>query len=354
MSIHRKAEDATRWYKQNRLSYELLANKVEVITRELLRLNKLNFHSVTSRAKTVKSYRKKASKEKYKEPRKEITDMAGIRVITYTDSDANKVAEIVKEASKFEIFPELSVDKSQELGVDRVGYRGIHYVANLGEQRLKLPENSIFRDYVFEIQIRSILQHAWAEFEHDRNYKFAGILPDEIRRRLSIAAANLESVDREFNNISREIDSYILEVGEKAKKGELSIPIDSTSLATYLKEKFRVLIEQGIASPDFAGMDSVIVDELRTMGIDNLAKLDRIVPADFVEILAPYVRDSAEQGTNFAGIVRDILIIHDARVYFEKAWKNKWMAMDRGTASLYGRYGVDVGKYTHEYGIDVY
>jgi putative GTP pyrophosphokinase len=133
VSIHKKAEDATQWYKQNRLSYELLANKVEVITNELLRLNKFNFHSVTSRAKTVKSYRKKASKEKYKEPRKEITDMAGVRVITYTDSDANKVAEIIKEASKFEISPELSVDKSQELGVDRVGYRGIHYVANLGE-----------------------------------------------------------------------------------------------------------------------------------------------------------------------------------------------------------------------------
>jgi putative GTP pyrophosphokinase len=179
-------------------------------------------------------------------------------------------------------------------------------------------------------------------------------LPDDIRRRLSIAAANLESVDREFNNISREIDSYILEVGEKAKKGELSISIDSTSLTTYLKEKFRVLIEQGFVSPDFAGGDSVIVDELRIMGIDNLAKLDRIVPADYVEILASYVRDSPEEGTNFIGIVRDILIIHDARGYFEKAWNNRWKGLHQGAASLFRRYGVDVDRYAHEYGIDMF
>jgi ppGpp synthetase/RelA/SpoT-type nucleotidyltranferase len=332
----------------------MLAFKVEVIVRELLKLNKINFHSVTSRAKTVKSYRRKASKEKYKDPQTEITDMAGIRVITYTDSDAKKAAEIIKEPSKLEIYPELSIDKSEELGVDRVGYRGIHYVANLGKQRLMLPENSILWNHVFEIQIRSILQHAWAEFEHDRNYKFAGVLPNEIRRRFSIAAANLESVDREFNDISQEIDGYILEVGEKTKKGDLTIPIDSTSLATYLKQKFRVLIKQGIVEPSFKGIDSVIIDELQIMGIYDLAKLDTIIPTDYVKKLAKYNTYSVERGTNFLGIVRDILIICDARTYFEKAWRNMWDGIDRSAAILYRSYDVEIDKYARKYGLDLF
>jgi len=92
-------------------------------------------------------------------------DMAGIRVITYLDSDARKAAEIIKQL--FEIVPGQSVDKAQELGTDRGGYRSIYVVGRLGQDRLALPENKKFENFCFEIQIRTILQHAWAEFEHD-------------------------------------------------------------------------------------------------------------------------------------------------------------------------------------------
>ncbi len=273
--------------------------------------------------------------------------MAGIRVITYTDADARKVSKIIKRA--FEIRPEYSIDKSEELGIDRVGYRGIHYIANLGKDRLGLPENRLFKEYVFEIQVRSILQHAWAEFEHDRNYKFAGVLPKDLGRRLSLIAANLETIDREFDRLSRDIDKYAMGVLKKAKFGDLYIPINSTSLRTYTDRRFKSLIEKGVEP--YGPYADVVIKELSLMGIETLDKLENIIPEDYIEkrlrVRARWFDES------FVGEIRNILLIHDAERYFAKAWRGAWHGLDRDTIELAMSYGVDLWKYVEQYQLDV-
>jgi len=345
--IHNKAKKAAEWYTKNRIYYIALAKKVETIVRELLEFNKINYHSVSCRAKSVESYRKKASKEKYKVPQSEIMDIAGVRVITYTNYDAKKVSEIIQEA--FEIYPEYSVDKAEELGIDRVGYRGIHYIANLGKDRLKLPENQIFKGFVFEIQIRSILQHAWAEFEHDRNYKFAGILPKELGRRLSLLAANLESTDGEFDRLSKDIDKYAGDVLRKAKLGDLSTIINSTSLRAYANKKFKPLLKLGVEP--YSPYDDEIIEELSLMEINTLEELESITPGDFVKRESNYF-PSWIIGS-IVGVIRNILMIHDADSYFKKAWRRRWQGLDRDAISLAESYGVGLLKYAKQYNLDV-
>ncbi len=63
-------------------------------------------------------------------------------------------------------------------------------VAEIKDDRIILPEYQKFKDKKFEIQIRTILQHAWAEIEHDRDYKFTGELPINIKRRFRILAGH--------------------------------------------------------------------------------------------------------------------------------------------------------------------
>ena len=184
MAMRPEIQEAMNGYSKKRPLYIALAKRVASIIREILEVEKINFHSIVYRAKTLESYKEKALKQVYKKSLSEIKDLAGIRIITYTDSDAKKVFEILKKT--FTIHPEDIIDKTQELGTDKVGYRSLHCVGSLGKDRAKLPENKIFKDMCFEIQVRTILQHAWAEFEHDRNYKFAGVLPNEIKRRLAI------------------------------------------------------------------------------------------------------------------------------------------------------------------------
>lgn len=181
-----KTREAIEWYSQMRPIYQALASKIESILRDVVDAASINYYTISSRAKTIDSYERKASQDGYKDPRIEIMDNAGVRVITYTQSDAMRVANLVRDV--FDILPQHSLDKAEELGVDRVGYRSIHFVATLGKERQRLPENKVFADMRFEIQVRTILQHAWAEFEHDRNYKFAGVLPAQVKRRVSVLA----------------------------------------------------------------------------------------------------------------------------------------------------------------------
>ena len=349
-----KVKEAVEWYIQNKAIYEALCKRVEPIIKEVLELDKINYHSVTSRAKSIESYKLKASKPKYRDPCSEIMDMTGLRVITYTDSDAKRVFEVIKSA--FELYPTLSSDKTEELGVDKVGYRSLDCIATLGKERLKLPENRLFRNLRFEIQIRTILQHAWAEFEHDRNYKFKGLLPKDLRRRLSLVAGNLESIDREFDNLSKEIDVYSNEVGQRTDKGDLGIPIDSVSLTAFLNEKFRDLVNEGIIDPDLAWGEETI-EELSVMGIDSLKKLDDVIPKDFAEkarsSFLAFLQRKGRQ-SNFSSTVIDILIIYDANLYFQKAWKDRWQGMNRETVELICSYGIDFEKYRSKYNIDVY
>jgi putative GTP pyrophosphokinase len=349
-----KEIEACQWFKKRRPVYKALAKKVETIVRENLRINNIDFHSVGSRTKTTSSYLKKAKREKYIDPKSEIMDMTGVRVITYTDSEARKAAEVVKKC--FKIFPEYSVDKSEELGTDKLGYRGIHYIADLGEERLQLPENSIFVGYVFEIQVRSILQHAWAEFEHDRNYKFSGVLPRQIKRRLNIAAGNLESIDMEFDRLSKEIDEYKKEVEDRTLKGDLTIPIDTTSLIAYASEKFKNLITKGILELKINSSYS-LMKQLNLMGIISLDELDRIIPSDFAERAESYYKPLVKrmgEGTSIDGILTDILILYDAKSYFEKAWNNSWRGIEHESVGLISSYKIDFSKFIEKYDLDEY
>jgi ppGpp synthetase/RelA/SpoT-type nucleotidyltranferase len=104
-----------------------------------------------------------------------------------------------------------SVDKRTLLDPDRFGYQSLHYVAALSVARTGLAEYGRFTGLRVEIQIRSTLQHAWAEIEHDLGYKSAAGVPRDIRRRFSRIAGLLELADEEFSVIRRDLDAYTSE-----------------------------------------------------------------------------------------------------------------------------------------------
>ncbi|TMR94372.1 GTP pyrophosphokinase [Nonomuraea basaltis] len=100
------------------------------------------------------------------------------------------------------------MDKRKALDPDRFGYLSLHYVASLDTRRAELAEYKRFANNGFEIQIRSILQHAWAEIEHDLGYKSRLGVPSTTRRRFSRLAGLLELADAEFVSIRDELRLY--------------------------------------------------------------------------------------------------------------------------------------------------
>jgi len=348
METNLKLREAVEWYINTRPLYEMLAKKVELILREILDANKINYYSISSRAKAVERYKEKASKEKYSNPRDEIMDMAGIRVITYTDSDAKNVFKLIQDS--LEIFPEHTIDKTDELGTDRVGYRSIHCIGALGKERLTLPENRMFKGMCFEVQVRTILQHAWAEFEHERNYKFSGVLPKDLRRRLSIVAGNLELIDKEFDEISKAIDTYVVEVGEKTKIGDLSIPINSKSLGAYATKRFEPLLQLGV-KPRLDLLDKDLIEDLSTQKLHTLQDLENIIPKGFIEKSSRSIHGDS----TLRGVIFDLMIINNADKICE-VYKERGIAgfiLDEKALQLYKEYGVDLRRIALKHNISI-
>lgn len=339
-----KIEEAVEWYTNNLSLYNQLASKVESDVKDILRQENINFHSVTSRAKDVSEYKEKALRKKYKDPKTEIKDMAGVRIITYLDSDAKKIEEVIR--SSFVILPEHSIDKTEELGVDRVGYRSIHCVGTFAADKYQLDEYRKFSGLCFEIQIRTILQHAWAEFEHDRNYKFKGVLPRELKRRLAIIAGNLELMDWTFEQLATSINDYVNDIHKKTDEGDLSLRITSASLNVYLRSKFDELVKHGL-QPILLS-DAQVINELSLMGISTLKQLDDIIPLGFKEKAIEF--NCIETYTN---VLREIMMIYNAGMYFEKAWNKSWFDLTSESIDLLKYYQVPIEEYIRRYGLDI-
>ena len=131
---------------------------------------------------------------------REITDQIGVRVITYVHSDVQAVADLLDDQVVVHDDRDMGRETASE---GRFGYASRHLLIGLDAAREDQPAHELLRGRLAQVQIRTVLQHAWAEFEHDIRYK--GTIPDEhvpdFDRRFTLAAGLLELADREFSTI---------------------------------------------------------------------------------------------------------------------------------------------------------
>jgi len=203
----------------------------------------IKVHSIDYRAKAPESFAEKAgtqseenpNRPKYEKPLEDITDLAGVRVITYFLSTEDRVDPIIE--AEFEIVER--TDKSELLEQEeRLGYHSIHYLVKLRPNRYALPEYARFSGLFAEVQVRTILQHAWAEIEHDIQYKAVSTLPKEIRRRFMTLAGMLEIADREFQALENEDTRLREEARQSVAAGRLAeVEITPDALKSYLDKK---------------------------------------------------------------------------------------------------------------------
>jgi ppGpp synthetase/RelA/SpoT-type nucleotidyltranferase len=198
------AETAAKQFQECRHTYERFAETLKLLLATCLA--KLPIHVIEGRAKSTASFLKKSAKSersnpalpRYSEPLLQITDLAGVRIITYFPDAIGLVEEVIKK----ELVIIERTDKSKSFEASgKLGYQSVHYLIKLGDERLHLPEYAPFAGLVAEVQVRTILQHAWAEMEHDIQYKSEDQIPTEIRRRFASLAGLIEIADREFQAI---------------------------------------------------------------------------------------------------------------------------------------------------------
>ena len=205
---------------------EQLAEQVSSMLLKALREQNIQLNTFERRVKTEDSLTGKLEKKgnKYRTIY-DITDLVGIRAVTYYTDDVDKVAAIAKQI--FDIDWKNSVDKRKHQ-LDSFGYLSLHYICYLKEGPL--------RDIPFEIQMRTALQHVWSAIEHDIGYKGAVKLPPEFVRQFSRLAGMLEMADDEFSRLRTAMSEYRRQVHSLVKSGQFS----EVSLST---ESFRQFLE---------------------------------------------------------------------------------------------------------------
>jgi putative GTP pyrophosphokinase len=214
---------------------EIIKEALEVLLQE----NKIQPQYISYRIKTFESFWDKIRRKGYESPFVQTTDLCGLRIVTFFEKDVDEIASIIQK--EFMVHETVHTKDTQE--VDRFGYRDDKYIVSVMEDWLRSP---IYRGLELhnlkaEIQVRSILTHAWAELSHKLVYKKTEGLPDDIVREISRASALLEELDKKFDNLRLRKESYQIEILQKARTTPeywKSLPLNADTLQAFLNQFF--------------------------------------------------------------------------------------------------------------------
>lgn len=163
----------------------------------------LRIDRITARAKSVASFVKKATETvdgepRYDDPLEDIQDQVGARIITFYKADIDAIeAEVKRWFRTIEI-------KSKFQGSEwEFGYFGRHMIL-LTPMELLAPTDDGWQPKVFELQIKTLFQHAWSECNHDLGYKPESPLTSEEKRLLALSSAQAWGADYILGELFRQ------------------------------------------------------------------------------------------------------------------------------------------------------
>jgi len=245
MKLDMHCEMILEEYREKLPVFKKLKTAVMDLVRHCLSENNIIVAGVESRVKTEKSLTGKLELKGYKyRTLSDITDIVGIRIVTFFSDDVDIISALAEQM--FEIDWENSVDKRKMLEIDRFGYMSLHYICRVPKTKYNDPAMPELNDIRFELQMRSTLQHVWANMYHDMGYKSDVEIPTEYQRNMSRLAGMLELADEQFSHIRKEINAYRRNVQSLVATGNFDeVPLNGDTYRSFLALKpFKRLSEK--------------------------------------------------------------------------------------------------------------
>ncbi len=208
----------------------------------------------------------------------DITDILGCRIVCFLSDEIDKIGEKVEEI--FEIDRENSADKRALIKEDSFGYLSLHYICSL-------PFGKGYPDEIcgkkFEIQIRTILQHAWSVIHHDIGYKSDFGVPRNISRQFARLAGLLELADDEFVRSRDAMVAYTEDIRHRIVTDDADdVVINMISLREYVmhNRNMQSLIAEiaKISNAEIQEIDpESYIDQLAFLGIKTLGGIETLI-----------------------------------------------------------------------------
>ena len=301
-------------YDDSAATYKEYVNFLVASLGKALYAGDIKCHAIAGRLKARESFRGKLiSGRKEYGALDEVTDIAGVRITTYFSSDVDRVADII--APHFVIDERNSIDRRQTIESDKFGYLSLHYVV-----RANVTDTSTdnqFSSLPAEIQVRSILQHAWAEIEHDLGYKVPTGVPRPIRRKFSLAAGLLELADRMFDEIRTDVEHYKVELPQAIRSQADSVELNAHSIVHLLEHPSVIgSMDQKLTALAGATLSG-------TMSVSRLLRMMDVIGMKHVSDLQSAVQDDASR------------ILAFATEWFASSYSADVVALNRGISLLF-------------------
>ena len=261
------------------------------------------YDRVATRVKGWPSLKKKAKKRDadgaptYPDPWNDVHDLVGARVTVFNSTVIPQAIDILGRS--FTVLR--SVDKAAEIRISgSFGYGSHHLVLQVNDSLEELAE---YEGFTFEVQIRTVLQHAWAEFEHDIRYKQGPKPPTpQVDRLFTLAAGLIELADQKFDDIAA-----LMEVGPAPQD---SVEINAETLPGVLA------VILGDAFPRSRSEHIRFLAELlEANNIDTLAKLEALLNERDIIRVREAMRYRYKPGQ--VRLIDDLLLLHFGKEHIE-------------------------------------
>ena len=267
-------------YRKKLPFFERMQSLILKKIRTSLDENHILIATLESRIKTEESLSGKLERKGYKyHSLNDITDVLGVRIVTYYSNEVDLISAHVEQL--LDIDWENSIDKRKMLETDRFGYLSQHYICRIPASLYKDPDMPELNQVRFELQIRSLLQHAWANLYHDMGYKTDVEVPIAYQRDMSRLAGLLELADEQFSRIRKEIHDYRRSVQSLVATGNFNeVLLNGDTFRSYLELKpFRILAEKIAAIHQatlFEDNFEPYYQVLRRMGMRTIGDIERL------------------------------------------------------------------------------
>lgn len=268
-------------YRKQLPSLQLLAKQAYTLLSKKLHEQGIELNAMEYRVKAEESLAGKLERKGNKyQTVTDVTDLVGLRIITFYTDDVDKVAAIVKHL--FDVDWANSVDKRKLHELTSFGYNSLHYICQMKAKTATIDGQPVVTGIPFEIQMRTALQHVWSAIEHDIGYKGKVKLPPEYRRQFSRLAGMLELADDEFSRLRTTMTEYRRQIQSLVKSGQLDeVALSTDSFRSFLELRPFDRLNQHIAAANQAEIFPMpLMNYLKAMelfGFQTLGDIQRFI-----------------------------------------------------------------------------